>query len=74
MHKFFSDLGIFSPEVYRGMLTQTRSETNEVGSGLLQDYFSYIAVEEAFDGLFVRKSPRDLIEGYHDKRLEEQGK
>ena len=74
MNKFFSDLGIYSADVYHDMLARKRPNTSEDESDLLRDYFSYIAVEEAFNGLFVEKSPRELIEGYHDKSLEEQGK
>ena len=35
----------------------------------MSGYFNYIAVNIGFDGLFVEKTPRELIEGYMDSTL-----
>ena len=71
MHQFFTDLGIYSETIYQEMLEKTNHANggDEQAQALISRYFNYIAVNIGFDGLFVKKSPRDIIEGYTDSKL-----
>jgi len=36
----------------------------------MAEYLRFVALNVGFDGLFVKRSPREMIEGYDDARLE----
>lgn len=54
------------------MMLKPKASSNEAEAkdDSMADYLKYIALNVGFDGLFTKRSPRQMIEGYDDARLE----
>ena len=53
------------------MLPKELVENAATESAEIDGYLRYVTLNVGFDGLFVRRTPREMIEGYEDGRVEE---
>lgn len=61
-----ADLTLLNAETYHRMKSTSAASPS---GDLLSSYLGYVAVNVGLDGLFTKRTPQELIEGYKDEAL-----